>query len=414
MSEPAAARLDALIDRVVGTGCCTGCGMCAQLDDGLALTLDAHGFARPHRVGASTADDEAVRTFRAACPGMTVRAQRPGRGAAPAATYHPQLGPVLACWEAAATDPELRHRGSSGGVLSALAAWATSTGEVAQVVGARAAADPRRTVSVTIRTRAEALASAGSRYEPASAAAHPLATDAGGATIGKPCEAAALRALSRAQGAPAPLLLSFFCAGTPSAHATDALVEQLGLAPGQVPDELWYRGRGWPGRFTVRGPGGEQVSASYEESWGGVLGPAVQWRCRTCPDGIGESSDVTAGDFWRADERGYPVFDESDGWSALVARTPRGLDLVRRAVAAGVLTVRPITPDEVMAVQPSQRKRRRTLAGRLLGARVAGARVPRYRGFGLVRLGGQHLRESVQTARGTFRRVRSGALRRSA
>lgn len=87
---------------------------------------------------------------------------------------------------------------------------------------------------------------------------------------------------------------------------------------------------------------------------------------------------------------------------------------MRRAVAAGVLTVRPITPDEVMAVQPSQRKRRRTLAGRLLGARVAGARVPRYRGFGLVRLGGQHLRESVQTARGTFRRVRSGALRRSA
>lgn len=408
MSPSAAARLDALVDRVVASGCCTGCGMCAQLDAGLELALDDHGFARPRRVRASTADDAAVRAFRAACPGMTVRAQHH-----PDAVYDPQLGPVLGVWEAAASDPEIRRRGSSGGVLTALAAWATSTGEVAQVIGARAGDDPRRTVSVTIQTRREALESAGSRYAPASAAAHPLATDPGGATIGKPCEAAALRALAGARGAQAPLLLSFFCAGTPSAHATDALVEQLGVAAGTVPDELWYRGRGWPGRFTVRA-GGDEVSASYEESWGGVLGPAVQWRCRTCPDGIGESSDVTAGDFWRADERGYPVFDESDGWSALVARTPRGLDLVERAIAAGVLMVRPITPREVMAVQPSQRKRRRTLAGRLLGARLAGARVPRYRGFGLLRLASQHARESVRTARGTFRRVRSGALRRSA
>ena len=107
MSEGAAARLDALVDRVVTSGCCSGCGMCAQLDEGLELALDDHGFARPRRVRPGTADETAVRAFRAACPGMTVRAQHH-----PDAVYDPQLGPVLQCWEAAATDPELRHRGS--------------------------------------------------------------------------------------------------------------------------------------------------------------------------------------------------------------------------------------------------------------------------------------------------------------
>ena len=87
--------------------------------------------------------------------------------------------------------------------------------------------------------------------------------------------------------------------------------------------------------------------------------------------------------------------------------------MVRRAIEAGVITVRDITPDEVAGVQPLQRNRRTTLLGRLVGARLAGARVPTYRGFRLARLGLQQARASVRTARGTFRRVRGGAAQHS-
>ncbi|WNB85082.1 Coenzyme F420 hydrogenase/dehydrogenase, beta subunit C-terminal domain [Cellulomonas sp. ATA003] len=395
--------LDTLVARVVDTGNCSGCGTCALIDRGLEMRLSADGFMRPVRERPGTAPAGAARRFATACPGMTVRGQHHD-----GIPYHPVLGPVAGAWEASATDPEIRRRGSSGGVLTALSAWLVESGEVAQVVGAaRAQDEPRRTVPVRIVSRAEALGSAGSRYAPVAVCAQEGSSDPAGATVGKPCEISALRALADHDGTTAPLLMSFFCAGTPSQHATQDLLTELGVPAAEPLSDLWYRGRGWPGRFTARTEQGRQADTSYDESWGAALGPTVQWRCKICPDGLGESSDLTAGDFWRSDERGYPLFTESDGFSALVARTERGLDVVQRAVAAGVLTVRPITADDVVAVQPSQRRRRRTLLGRLTGARAAGARIPRYSRFGLLPLGAHHARESLRTARGTFRRVRA-------
>lgn len=393
--------LDREIAAVLRARACSGCGACALLDDGLEM-LDDGGFRRPHRTTPSTAsaaqDRENARRFRAACPGVEVRSPRPDGG-----VVDPVLGPVLGAWEAWAADPEARFRGSSGGVLTALAAWLAENGEAAQVVGARAAdPDPRRTVTVRIQSREEALASAGSRYAPVSTAASPDALDPHGAVVGKPCEVSALRTLA---GPDAPLLLSFFCAGTPNQAATDRLVEELGLPADAPPDTLRYRGHGWPGDFVARADGRE-VRTDYDTSWGRHLGPTVQWRCKICPDGVGESSDVTAGDFWRTDDRGYPVFTEGDGVSALLARTPRGLDVVRRAIAAGVLEARPVDVREVAAVQPFQRRRRATLLGRLVGARLAGRRVPRYRGFGLLRQALADPRATVRTARGSFERVR--------
>lgn len=401
------ATLDAAVRAVVDAGNCTGCGACTLLDTGLGMQVEGGGWARPVRVEAGTASPGAVARFAQVCPGRTVRAAQPEGSA-----RDPLLGPVLGCWEACARDPQIRRRGSSGGVLTALTTWLVEQGEAVRGVAAGAAPGaPRRTVPVTITTRADALASAGSRYAPVGVCAHPDAADAGSVTTGKPCEVAALRALTGPDD-PAPLLLSFFCAGTPSAAATDDVLSGLGVGADEPLDALRYRGDGWPGEFAAVRPDGRRVATSYHDSWGEVLGKAVQWRCKTCPDGVGESADVVAGDLWRSDERGYPLFDESDGWSALVARTARGRDVVERAVAAGVLEIRPVDPGTVMAVQPLQRARRRTLAGRLLGARLAGARPPRYRGFGLLGLAARSLRENVRTARGTYGRVRAGAARR--
>ena len=129
-------------------------------------------------------------------------------------------------------------------------------------------------------------------------------------------------------------------------------------------------------------------------------------RCKLCPDGVGESADVTAADLWDADERGYPSFADQAGVSALIARTPRGYQLVLDAVAAGVLVVHPLRIERLASVQPLQVERRRTLAGRLLGARLAGRRVPHYRGFGLVALALPRWRLALRAARGTWRRMR--------
>ncbi|WP_431278373.1 Coenzyme F420 hydrogenase/dehydrogenase, beta subunit C-terminal domain [Leifsonia poae] len=420
----ASRALDAAIARVVDAGNCSGCGACALLDPGIEMRRNAEGFLRPVRVAVEQAEtsatDDEVRgaapdgaaRFADACPGVTVRAARPA-----GAQRHPTMGPVVRAWKAWATDSETRHRGSSGGALTAIAAWLLETGESARMVGATAdAAEPRRTVSVTIMSRDQAIAAAGSRYAPVASASQAAATQNGTVFVGKPCEASAVRSLISSRPAPEaaapgddPIILSFFCAGTPSQHATDALVESLGVQNDEPLADLWYRGRGWPGRFTAVRRDGTQADASYDESWGSTLGPAVQWRCKICADGVEESADITAADFWRADAQGYPVFAEGAGRSALIARTERGYDIVLRAVEAGVISVTPMEIDDLAAVQPLQTTRRSTLSGRLLGARLAGGRVPRYRGFGLLLLAVPRLRETIRMARGTYRRRRAAA-----
>jgi coenzyme F420 hydrogenase subunit beta len=383
--------LDAEITRVVAAGNCSGCGGCLLLDSGLRLELDDDGFGRPMRLGASTAAPDAAERFRSSCPGLVVAAQNP-----PGSVRHPTMGPVVAAWEAWAVDPEIRRAGSSGGTLTALASWLVSTGRAASVTGARSSpVEARRTVSVTITSRDEAIAAASSRYAPVTGA---LAHD--DAMIGLPCRVAAVRA----QGGESPILLSFFCAGTPSQRATDSLAQQLGSSS---PSSLRYRGDGWPGRFTIRREDGATASLDYEESWGAHLGRDLQWRCKICPDGVGESADIIAADLWESDERGYPVFGERDGVSALIARTARGRALVEEAISDGVLVAAPLAIERLAAVQPLQVERRSTLAGRLLGARLAGAPTPRFRGFGLFGLALPRWRAVLRVARGTYRRRRA-------
>ncbi|HVL62341.1 MAG TPA: Coenzyme F420 hydrogenase/dehydrogenase, beta subunit C-terminal domain [Microbacterium sp.] len=401
-SERERQQLDAAIDRVVQRNACIGCGLCTRLDTSLELELDADGFLRPHRtrdLGDVAAG--AARSFEKSCPGCRVDAVRPT-----GSRRHPTMGSSFGVWEAWASDDAVRYRGSSGGALTALHGWLLDSGRASTIASASAGSDARHTVPVTITTKAAALAAAGSRYAPVGVLANPDA-ESSDAITAKPCEIAAIRAMAsaRAPGAPEPILLSFFCAGTSSQHATDDLLATLGVRAGEPLSDLWYRGRGWPGRFTVHGANGE-ASMSYEESWGGVLGPATHWRCKVCADGVGESADVVAADFWRVDGRGYPVFTEGAGSSALIARTERGREAVLAAASGGAIVVRPISMSALANVQPLQRNRRTSLFGRLLGSRLAGVRGPRYRGFRLWALALAHPLLNLRAARGTHARLR--------
>ncbi|MGC5172275.1 Coenzyme F420 hydrogenase/dehydrogenase, beta subunit C-terminal domain [Micromonospora sp. DT81.3] len=387
---------------VVARDACSGCGMCTRLDSGLEMRLDAGGHLRPVEARPASESPGAEAAFDASCPGVRVSAQKP-RGA----ERHPLLGSAFGVWEAWATDSEIRYAGSSGGALTALHAWLVTSGRAARVTGAAAdPLNPRRSVPVTITTRAEALEAAGSRYAPVAALSNPDVLAPGSAVSGKPCEISAMRAAVGALGGEPPLLLSFFCAGTPSQGATDRLLDRLGIGPDEKVDAMRYRGNGWPGRFAARA-GETEVDADYEESWGSTLGPTTQWRCKVCPDGVGESADIVSADSWATDERGYPVFVEGAGVSALIARTTRGLAVIEEAIAEGVLEVRPLAMPHLADAQPLQTARRRYLLARLWGSRFAGRVPPRYTGFELARLGLPHPRQFVRVLRGTYRRVRT-------
>lgn len=402
--------VDALIGDVVAADHCTGCGACAAMFENVSMASDDAGFWRPLVEPAeegTRATRHQARSFRAACPGVGVTAPRV-RGPVP---IHPVFGAYRSVWEAWAADPAVREAGSSGGVLTALAQFiAGTTGGSVLGVTERDGSPPGLDAT-WLATPEELLATAGSRYAPVGVAERAWERADRSAVVGKPCEVAAIRGRNAAEDRADPLLLTFFCAGTPSVHATRELLDRLAVEPSEV-TQIRYRGDGWPGRFRVRTRSGDERSMSYEESWGKVLGKQLQWRCKVCPDGTGELGDVSVGDYWETDERGFPLFEDASGRSVVIGRTPAGERLIADAVAAGVIGARPVDPDRVAAVQPLQVERRTTLAGRVFGSTMAGRRRLRVRRFRSLRQAIRHPRANLRAARGTFRRVRTVGPRR--
>lgn len=371
------------------------------------MELTDGGFNRPIRQIPITPKRDATASaeFRASCPGTVVK--RPTD--AQAVKSDVALGRAVSSWQAWAADSTMRFQGSSGGVLTALASWIVESGRATRLLSVAADENgPRRTVPVQLHKNSDFLRQSGSRYAPVSVLSENVALDPATVVVGKPCEASGLRQLMSArQRADLPILLSFFCAGVPSQFATERLLDELGIARETLLRSLRYRGHGWPGDFHAESVDGNTGSTSYDESWGKQLGPSMQWRCKVCPDGVGESADIVAGDYWKTDAKGYPVFTDSSGVSALIARTSRGHELILEAIEAGVIYAEPLELKDISAIQPYQVERRATLFARLVGRRLAGWNVPRYVGFDLLWHAAKNPGRSLRYAYGSFRRSRA-------
>ncbi len=352
------------VRRVVRGQLCTGCGLCAGVSDGAIVMENAPpGYARPRQVGPVQPRGEQV--IAAACPGAVVS---PWPKTA-------KTDPVWGDWRQIgvghAVDETLRYRASSGGAVTALAIHAMNMGLVRRVL--HVAADPARptaNIIVCSETAADVAAGAGSRY----ASSSPLADiqrllSEGGpcAFIGKPCDISAMRGLARLDprvAVQAPLLLSFFCAGVPSANAADRLLTSMGVDPHEV-QAFRYRGNGWPGNATASTRDGRSVEVSYEQSWGEYLSKEVQFRCKICPDAVGGVADIACADAWYGDDRGYPSFSEQQGRSLVVARTEVGDRLLGAAVDAGVMSFETLDIGQIDRMQPAQARRKRLVKSRL-------------------------------------------------
>lgn len=399
----------ASLARVARGNLCAGCGGCAGLSpDKIVMEMAPPGYLRPRQTQTLTAAEDArIGRF---CPGLIQTVEAEGR------KDPPLWGPYVEMLTGWATDPDLRFAGASGGGLSAIAGWLLDSGTVDAVIQIEADALHPTANHTRISTSAgEVSAAAGSRYASsapleglAAQLAEHRATGRRFAMLGKPCDAAALRALTREDAeiaAAFPVILSFFCAGVPSREGGLAVLEALGVSEGEVAS-FRYRGNGWPGQATATLTDGSTRSMSYHDSWGGILSKHVQHRCKICADGTGVAADIVCADAWEADATGYPSFDDRPGVSLIVARTPLGQRLIAGARAAGRIETAPYDVAKLAAIQPGQRERRRALLARLLALRLAGRPIPRYEGLKITAAARQNpLRRNLKNFLGTLRRV---------
>ena len=373
-----------LVESIVDNNLCIGCGYCTALAN-TTTYLNDEGFLVPDQRTDFNLTQRAQNLVQQSCPGVvgnTVVSKGLETNGGTDDYMWGRYHKVVTAWS---TDDEIRHNGSSGGALTGLAKWLISSGRVNSVLITHYNSQkPIETSSGISENTEEIFDAAGSKYCPSSplSALAKLAEHPGKlAVIGRPCDIATLR---RAISAGDPItknvevLLSFFCAGTPSNLGNRELLKTLKISNPDDVVNFRHRGQGWPGETRADLKSGESVTCTYNQSWGQVLRKYVHTLCKICPDGIGEAADIVAADAWHGDEDGYPIFNETNGRSLVIARTQKGKAILDAAVRDKALASQELAIREIDSMQPGQINRRRQLALRIAAYRIMGLKTPIY------------------------------------
>ncbi len=369
----------------------------------MKMRLGADGFLVP----AAIEDAETVQGLRDFCPGISVEMKQPLRNSS-----ERLYGPYLELRAAHAVDPDVRHKGSSGGALTALLCGLIKQGKVDGVLQiGMSRDDPTRSCAYYATTVEEVISNAGSRYAPASLLENLkqiLDRSTRVAIVGKPCDIVAVRRFVEVFPEYGPKIyctLSFMCMGLPSQNATDKLLQRIGVPNGADVRALRYRGFGWPGQAAAMVGEGKEYTCSYDESWGGILGRDVLFRCKICPDGWGSFADISAGDGWFTDGK-EPLFDERPGRSVVFVRTERGCQVMQSC--AGDIVCQDYDLSELPIIQKSQHERKNRVWIAYTILKIRGDRLLRFKGLGMwSRIFSLSPRDLYRETRGILRRIRN-------
>lgn len=398
------------INDVVDWNMCVGCGACVYGCDKAAVSLVniLDEGIRP-QVEKSACEHCEDKPCLSVCPGYRVDGEAITGAHPRSSEADREFGPALEIWEGHAVDPTIRHRASSGGLLTALSLYCLENEDFGSVVhAAMDEAKPWLNKTVVSRSREELLSRTGSRYAPASPcealgamedSQHPCVF------IGKPCDTTAVDAARRQSAAldsRIGLVLTFFCAGTPSTMGTKHLLDGFEI-PLEAVDSVRYRGLGWPGGFRVEHSKDDSArTLNYAQTWG-RLSKFRPFRCHVCPDGLGRIADISCGDSWHE----YSEGTSDPGRSIVLVRTPLGQSIVQRAIEANYVELRPYSPENVLQAQKFLLKKRRQIFGRLSALRLVGIPTPRFKGFDLFSAWtAQPVKRQVRDVLGTLRRLR--------
>ena len=367
---------------IVEQGLCIGCGICQAVagKERVRVTKTLNGFLAP--VVEGDLDHETVDRIYAVCPGTRVEGL-PERLLEADTRQDNVWGPWRRMVRAWATDPEVRFEGSTGGVMTALGAYLLASKRVDFLLQVKSSdSEPTFGEPTLSFSEADVFAAAGSRYGPAAALLDinaVLERNQPFAFFAKPCDVAAIRNYA-GQDERVDRLLKFcvvmVCGGYGTPRGTNEFFKRVGIDP-QAVTGLRYRGRGCPGPTRVDTATGSQ-EYHYIDYWGeDETTWTLPFRCKICPDGIGESADIAAADTWVGGGPNRIDSIDDPGTNALVARTLAGEELIAAAVADGVLTLGfDIPPDTLSLYQPHQVNKKYAAWSRHQGLRDAGRLLP--------------------------------------
>jgi len=372
--------------RIVRDGLCHRCGACIGLCPSGTLEADPSGY--PREVGECTACNRCVKV----CSGAAVDYQALGKRLfGEEYRYGSALGEMRGAYVGCSLDETIRWRGASGGVVTGLLVHLLEKGRIkGAVVCVSDPADPAMAKGAVVRTREEIIAAAGSRYttSPTLSVLKELKKEEGPfAVVCVPCQAHALRkafTLDRKLARKVPILIGLFCHGKTD-HRGSRDLARMG-APGNEPaKEVRYRQKdekGWPVN-TV------EVEYADGRKWRSPVGPAETvnilckayplGRCLTCLDMTAEFADLAVGDPWIRNEQGGWKYEEREGLSSVIVRTPAGEEALFSSREEGAMRLEEIPAGGIFDGQKMvMTEKKIRIPVRIQVMKVFGRRTPDY------------------------------------
>jgi coenzyme F420 hydrogenase subunit beta len=316
---------------------CTRCGVCVSICPIGVLAVDEEGV---HLQG------ECIRCglcYRF-CPGRQLDLISLSEEYLGSTPQDPWVGYYRSLNVAQARSEEIRQRGASGGVVTALLLHLLNERRIEGALGVTMNPDrPWQPQAVVLRSPGEIIRAAQSKYSLVGVGALlRSARREGGpmALVGLPCHVHGLRRLQRigSYRGSFPLVIGLFCGFNLQPIATEHLIDKVGFESQQV-TQLEYRGGPWPGGLLVRTSDGQQRFVP-KHSYGYVNLMYPPRRCLVCPDLTNELADLSVGDTWLREYAG--------GWSTVVCRSSQGEEILNEAVEAGVLSRHQITREQLV------------------------------------------------------------------
>ena len=359
---------------IVNNGLCIGCGICQSITgkDKIEISLSSKGRLEPKEINKIT--PETFNKILNVCPGVIVEGL-PKEQVDKNANHDLIWGYYLSLYYAWSTDEKIRFESSTGGLLNGLSLYLLESKKVKFILHTVTDPEkPMRSVSKLSYNKDELLNSGScSRYGPASPLDkfhRSLNLNQPFAFVGKPCDISAIRQLSKSDERVNKLckyLLTLVCGGSTEFTKSQDFIESFKVKEEEL-SIFRYRGYGNPGRMYIKTKDGSEYDREYNSFWGEESTWRVHFRCKVCPDAIGESSDIAALDTWRG---GSPK-DEDEGFNAAIVRTQKGLDLLNEAAKAGYIQIGDkLKIEDINDFQPHQVKKKKAVYARLKGLQKA-------------------------------------------
>jgi len=355
---------------IVDNGLCIGCGLCQSIagKDKIEVSMTPKGRLEPKEISKIT--PEIFEKIRNVCPGTIVEGL-PKENIDLSAKHNLVWGYYLSLCYTWSTDKKIRFESSTGGLLNGLSIYLLESKKIRFIMHTAAhPKKPMRSLSKFSYNKEELLGGESrSRYGPAAPLDRfhvALDLNQPFAFVGKPCDISAIRLLSKTDSRVNELckyLLTLVCGGFAEFTKAQDFIESFKVKEDEL-SIFRYRGYGNPGRMYIKTKDGREHDREYNSFWGEESTWRVPFRCKICPDAIGESADVAALDAWRG---GSPK-GEDEGFNAAIVRTKKGLDLMNDAAKAGFIHIGDkLKIEDIDDFQPHQVNKKKAVYARHLG-----------------------------------------------